>query len=174
MYIVCWSNKWTFWFWFFWFCIVVNLEMSSTASFFCRNAIYGCSGLGNCRMLNFLSIAFCVIDLISMLIRWTHSITNIFRINLFRYFVFVSMPTFSTVIIITIIIRQPLCPVVGRRPQHVVSKLPCLVLSSVISCRSSICPGRLSTARLVSLVVFSCHMVSKWWRARSIGRLWGG
>ena len=73
-----------------------------------------------------------------------------------------------------IIIRQLLCPVVGRRPQHVVSKLPCLVLSSTISCRSSICPGRLSTAWLVSLVVFSCHMVSKWWRARSIGRLWGG
>ena len=48
---------------------VVNLEMSSTARFFCGNAIYGCSGLGNCRMLNILSIAFCVIDLISMLIR---------------------------------------------------------------------------------------------------------
>ena len=47
---------------------VVNLEMSSTARFFCGHAIYGCSGLGNCRMLNFLSIAFCVIDLISMLI----------------------------------------------------------------------------------------------------------
>ena len=31
--------------------------------------IYGCSGLGNCRMLNVLFIAFCVIDLISMLIR---------------------------------------------------------------------------------------------------------
>ena len=48
---------------------VVNLEMLSTARFFCGNAIYGCSGLGNCRMLNFLSIAFGVIDLISMLIR---------------------------------------------------------------------------------------------------------
>ena len=35
---------------------------------------------------------------------------------------------------------------VGRRPQHAVSKLPCLVLSSAISCRSSICPGRLSIA----------------------------
>ena len=34
--------------------------------------------------------------------------------------------------IIIIIIRQPLCPVVGRRPRHAVSKLPCLVLSSVI------------------------------------------
>ena len=44
---------------------------------------------------------------------------------------------------------------VGRRPQHAVSKLPCLVLSSVISCRSSICPGRLSPAWLVSLVVWS-------------------
>ena len=66
------------------------------------------------------------------------------------------------IIIIIIIIRQPLCPVVGRRPQHAVSKLPCLVLSSPISCRSSICPGRLSIAWLVSLVVFSCHMVSNW------------
>ena len=63
--------------------------------------------------------------------------------------------------LIIIIIRQPLCPVVGRRPQHVVSKLPCLVLSSATSCRSSICSGRLSTAWLVSLVVFSCHIVSK-------------
>ena len=35
--------------------------------FFCGNAIYGCSGLGNCQMLKNLSIAFCVIDLISML-----------------------------------------------------------------------------------------------------------
>ena len=46
---------------------------------------------------------------------------------------------------------------VGRRPRHAVSKLPCLVLSSAMSCRSSICPGRLSTAWLVSLVVFYCH-----------------
>ena len=38
-----------------------------------------------------------------------------------------------SIIIIIIIIRQPLCPVVGRRPQHAVSKLPCLVLSSAIS-----------------------------------------
>ena len=75
---------------------------------------------------------------------------------------------------VIIIIRQPLCPVVGRRPQHAVSKLPCLVLSAAISCRSCICLGRLSTAWLVSLIVFSCHMVSKWWHARSIGRLWGG
>ena len=82
--------------------------------------------------------------------------------------------TQDIIIIIIIIIRQPLCPVVGRRPQHAVSKLPCLVLSSAISCRSSICPGRLSIAWLVSLVVFSCHMVSNWWHARSIGRLWGG
>ena len=60
-----------------------------------------------------------------------------------------------------IIIRQPLCPVVGRRPQHAVFILPCLVLSSAISCRSSICPGRLSTA---------CH---NGLQVRSIGRLWG-
>ncbi len=45
-----------------------------------------------------------------------------------------------------LVIRQPSCPVVGRRPQHVVFKLPCLVLSFAISCGSSICPGRLSTA----------------------------
>ena len=31
------------------------------------------------------------------------------------------------------------------------------MLSTARSCRSSICPGRLSTAWLVSLVVFSCH-----------------
>ena len=59
--------------------------------------------------------------------------------------------------IIIIIIRHLLCPVVGRRPQHAGSKLPCLVQSSARSCRSSICPGRLSTAWLVSLVVLSCH-----------------
>ena len=35
-----------------------------------------------------------------------------------------------------------------------------------IYCRSSICPGRLSTAWLVSLVVFSCHMVSNWLHSR--------
>ena len=67
----------------------------------------------------------------------------------------------TEMLIIIIIIRQLLCPVFVRRPQHAVSKLPCLVLSSAISCRSSICPGRLSTASLFSLVVFSCHMVSK-------------
>ena len=37
------------------------------------------------------------------------------------------------------------------------SKLACLVLSSARSCRSSMCSGRLSTAWLVSRVVFSCH-----------------
>ena len=62
-------------------------------------------------------------------------------------------------IVIIVIIGQPLCPVVGRRPQHAVSKLACLVLSSARSYRSSICPGHLSTAWLVSLVVFSCHTI---------------
>ena len=62
-------------------------------------------------------------------------------------------------IVIIIIIGQPLCHVVGRRPQHAVSKLACLVQSSARSCRSSICPGRLSTAWLVSVVVFSCHNI---------------
>ena len=46
---------------------------------------------------NLLSIAFCVIDLISMLIRRNHSITNIFRFKLSRDLVFVSIPTFSSV-----------------------------------------------------------------------------
>ena len=59
--------------------------------------------------------------------------------------------------VIIIIVRQVLCPVVGRRPRHAVSKLPCLVLSSARSFPSSICPGRLSIAWLVSIVVFSCH-----------------
>ena len=44
------------------------------------------------------------------------------------------------------------------------------LLSSAISYRSRNCPGRLSTAWLVSLVVFTCHMVYKWWHARSIDR----
>ena len=35
--------------------------------------------------------------------------------------------------------------------------LVCLVLSSARWCRSSICPGRLFTAWLVFLVIFSCH-----------------
>ena len=64
------------------------------------------------------------------------------------------------------------CLVVGRSPRHHVSKLAYLVLSSARSCRSSICPGRLSIVWLVSVVVFSYRMVSKWWHARSIGRLW--
>ena len=61
------------------------------------------------------------------------------------------------IIIITIIIGQPLCPVDERRPHHAVSMLACLGLSFARSCRSSIFPGRLSTACLVSLVVFSYH-----------------
>ena len=48
---------------------VVNLEMSSTVRVYDGNAIYGCSGLGNCRMLKKLSGAFFLIGLISMLIR---------------------------------------------------------------------------------------------------------
>ena len=56
---------------------------------------------------------------------------------------------------------------------HLQITLSCAVLCHIVSLQY-ICPGRLSTAWLVSLVVFSCHMVSKWWHARSIGRLWGG
>ena len=50
-----------------------------------------------------------------------------------------------------VIIGQPQYPMmVRRRPQHVTSMLARRVLSSAISCRSSICPGRLSAAWLVS------------------------
>ena len=52
---------------------------------------------------------------------------------------------------------QPLCPVVGRKPHHTVSKLPCLLLSSTLSCRSSTCPVSISTVWPGSLVVFSCQ-----------------
>ena len=48
-------------------------------------------------MLKNLSIAFCVIDLINMLIRRNHSIPNNVHIKLPRDFVFVSIPTVSTV-----------------------------------------------------------------------------
>ena len=51
--------------------------------------------------------------------------------------------------------------------------LSCAVLCHIVS-RQYLSMSSLSTAWLVSLVVFSCHMVSKWWHARSIGRLWGG
>ena len=47
---------------------------------------------------------------------------------------------------------------VGRRPQQASSKLAYIAQSSTRSCRSSICPGHLSTSWLVSLVVFSCSM----------------
>ena len=59
----------------------------------------------------------------------------------------------------------------GLCPRHAVSELACLALSSARSCRSDIYPGRLSTALLVSLVVFYCRTVSKWWHVRSIARL---
>ena len=68
------------------------------------------------------------------------------------------------IIIITIIIGQPECPVGGRR-RHAASKIACIVLSSVRSRRSSICPGRLSTAWLVSIFVFfssyGLHVVTR-------------
>ena len=43
---------------------------------------------------------------------------------------------------INIILGQPLCPVVGRRRQHAVSKLACIVQSSARSYPASICLGR--------------------------------
>ena len=49
----------------------------------------------------------------------------------------ISSSSVVVVVVVIIIIRQQLCQRVGRRHQHAVSKLPCLVLSSAISCRSS-------------------------------------
>ena len=43
---------------------------------------------------------------------------------------------------------------VGKRPQQAISKLAYIVLSSARSCRSSICPGRLTTDWLVSQFLF--------------------
>ena len=59
-------------------------------------------------------------------------------------------------------------------PQQTPSKLACIALSCARSYPSSICPGRVYTAWLVSLVVVSCCMVSKWWHVKSTGCLWGG
>ena len=63
---------------------------------------------------------------------------------------------------------QPKCTVVGRRPLHNAPCLAYLAQSSVKSSCSSICPGRLPTAWLVSIVVLSCprvHLVT-----REVGR----
>ena len=43
--------------------------------------------------------------------------------------------------------------------QHATSKLACIALCATRSCLSSICPGSLSTAWLVYLVVFPCHHI---------------
>ena len=51
---------------------LVNLEMLSTVRLYVGNAIYGSSGVRNCRMLICKCLAFFVIDLISMLIRSNH------------------------------------------------------------------------------------------------------
>ena len=61
---------------------------------------------------------------------------------------------YSVYVVIIIIIGQPYCPVVGQMPHQAVSKLACIVLYTVRSCSSNICPGRLSTAWLVSLSSF--------------------
>ena len=63
------------------------------------------------------------------------------------------------------IIGQPYCPVVGRRPQHVASKLASIALAYARPCPSSICPYRISIIWQVSfLSSWQCHMVSKWWQ----------
>ena len=61
---------------------------------------------------------------------------------------------------IIIIIRQPYCPVLGRRPQHSVSKLTCLVLSSAISCRSG---QYLSMSSLHRLAGLPCRIFLSLW-----------
>ena len=60
---------------------------------------------------------------------------------------------------IIIIIVQPECPVVGRRPQHAASTSACLVLSSARWFPSSSRLVRLSNVSPVFLWVFSFRMV---------------
>ena len=96
----------------------------STVRFFDGYAIYGCSGLGNCRMLIFLSGAFFLIGLICMLIRWNHLITYIFRFKLHRDFVLVSIPTFTTVRISNKIVKNSHRPprIENQHGRHIWSK----------------------------------------------------
>ena len=76
-----------------------------------------------------------------------------------RFHVWMASFFFHLMLIIIIIGRQ-WCPVVGPRLQHAVSMLACLALSFARLCRSRICPGRLSTAWLVSLVLFCQYSCS--------------
>ena len=58
--------------------------------------------------------------------------------------------------------HQHWAPVVPRgwaRPRYAATKLAYLVFPFAISCRSSICPGRISAAWLVSHIALSCRMV---------------
>ena len=64
--------------------------------------------------------------------------------------------------VLSISIYQPYCPVVGRRPQHVVSKFAYLVLFSARWFHSNTLPNRLSIFLLVFLVISSFRMVSRW------------
>ena len=59
------------------------------------------------------------------------------------------------------IFGQTQCPVVGRRPQHAVSKLACLTMSPTRSCPSSIVHVFSSSSGWSPFSSFSC-MVSKW------------
>ena len=68
-------------------------------------------------------------------------------------------------------IYQPYCPVVGRRPQHVVSKFAYIVLFSARWFHSNTHPNRLSIFLLVFLVISSFRMVSRWYCALSICHL---
>ena len=53
-----------------------------------------------------------------------------------------------------VIITQPVWPVIGRRPQHAVSKLPCIVLSSAIIVSSQY----LSRSSLHRWAGLPCHL----------------
>jgi hypothetical protein len=70
--------------------------MLSTARFYVRSTIYRSQGLRNCRMLIYICWAFCIIDLISILIRSNHSIRDIFLSKSHRDFILVSRPMFLT------------------------------------------------------------------------------
>jgi len=64
-----------------------------------------------------------------------------------------------------------LCPVVGRRSQHAVSRSAWLVPSSVRCCSSSTYLVRLSIVSLVYLWIMSLCKVSRWWYAMFISCL---
>ena len=96
------------------------------------------------------------IALESIVLMWcTHQIPGIAKAHL-------NMPFIHTLALFYLAIYQPYCPVVGRRPQHVVSKFAYLALFSARWFHSNTHPSRLSIVLLVFLVISSFRTVSRW------------